>query len=31
MASFRDPQLIPTIKDIFKKAKYPERLTFGIV
>jgi len=25
-----DPELIPTIKDCISKAKYPERLTFGI-
>jgi len=31
IASFRDPQLIPTVEDILAKAKYPERLTFGIV
>lgn len=28
--SYRDPELIPTIKDCLEKAKYPERLTFGI-
>jgi hypothetical protein len=30
IASYRDPELIPTIKDCISKAKYPERLTFGI-
>ena len=30
IASYRDPELIPTIKDCIAKAKYPERLTFGI-
>jgi hypothetical protein len=30
IASYRDPELLPTIKDCLKKAKYPERLTFGI-
>ncbi|NDB82887.1 MAG: hypothetical protein EB127_09130 [Alphaproteobacteria bacterium] len=30
IASYRDPELIPTIKDCLAKAKYPERLTFGI-
>ena len=30
IASYRDEQLIPTIKDCLEKAKYPERLTFGI-
>ncbi len=30
IASYRDPQLIPTIEDMLKKAKYPERLIFGI-
>ena len=30
IASYRDPELIPTIKDCIDKAKYPERLTFGI-
>ena len=28
--SYRDPELIPTIEDCLEKAKYPERLTFGI-
>jgi hypothetical protein len=31
IASYRDPELIPTIKDCLLKAKYPERLRFGIV
>ena len=30
IASYRDPELIPTIKDCIAKAKYPKRLTFGI-
>jgi len=30
IASYRDPELLPTIKDCIAKAKYPERLTFGI-
>lgn len=30
IASYRDPELIPTIKDCIAKAKNPERLTFGI-
>lgn len=30
IASYRDPELIPTIKDCIKKAKYPENLVFSI-
>lgn len=30
IASYRDPQLIPTIKDLLSNAKYPENLRFGI-
>jgi hypothetical protein len=30
IASYRDPQLVLTIDDMINKAKYPERLTFGI-
>lgn len=30
IASYRDPELIPTIKDCILKAKYPQNLTFGI-
>lgn len=30
IASYRDPELIPTIKDVLAKAKYPNRLRFGI-
>jgi hypothetical protein len=30
IASYRDPQLVPTIQDMISKAKYPENLTFGI-
>ena len=31
IASYRDPEMIPTVEDMIAKAKYPERLTFGIV
>lgn len=30
IASYRDPQLIPTIIDAINKSKYPENLVFGI-
>ena len=30
IASYRDPQLINTIRDCLDKAKYPERIRFGI-
>lgn len=30
IASYRDAQLIPTIEDLLKKAKYPEQLRIGI-
>jgi hypothetical protein len=30
IASYRDPELLPTIRDCIAKAKHPERLTFGI-
>lgn len=30
IASYRDPELIPTIKDCIEKAKYPGNLRFGI-
>lgn len=30
IASYRDPQLLPTIKDCLEKAKHPENLRFGI-
>ncbi len=30
IASYRDPQLLPTLKDCIKNAKYPENLRFGI-
>jgi len=30
IASYRDPELLPTIRDCIAKAKYPENLTFGI-
>jgi len=30
IASYRDPELLSTIKDCIEKAKYPDLLTFGI-
>jgi hypothetical protein len=30
IASYRDPELLPTIKDCINNAKYPENLVFGI-
>jgi len=30
IASYRDPELLPTVNDMIEKAKYPDRLTFGI-
>jgi hypothetical protein len=30
IASYRDPELIPTIQDMINKAKNPQNLTFGI-
>ena len=30
LPAYREPELIPTIKDALKQAKYPERLHFGI-
>jgi len=30
IAAYRDPELLPTIKDCLAKAKYPDDLTFGI-
>jgi hypothetical protein len=30
IASYRDPQLVPTIKDCLAQATYPENLVFGI-
>ena len=30
IASYRDPELLPTIEDMLKKAKNPENLIFGI-
>jgi len=30
IAAYRDPELLPTIRDCILKAKYPENLTFGI-
>lgn len=30
IASYRDPELVPTVLDCLARAKYPEKLTFGI-
>lgn len=30
IASYRDPELKPTVKDLFAKARHPERVTVGI-
>ncbi len=30
IASYRDPQLVPTIKSAIETAKHPENLVFGI-
>lgn len=30
IASYRDPELLPTIRDCINKAKYPDKLSFGI-
>jgi hypothetical protein len=30
IASYRDPELMPTIKSCLKNAKYPQNLVFGI-
>ncbi len=30
IASYRDPQLLPTLRDCLQKASHPERLRFGI-
>tara|TARA_R110000868_G_scaffold411118_2_gene701870 strand:- start:53 stop:1258 length:1206 start_codon:yes stop_codon:yes gene_type:complete len=30
IASYRDPELVPTIRDLIAKSKYPDNLTFGI-
>jgi hypothetical protein len=30
IAAYRDPQLVPTVTDCIAKARYPERLRFGI-
>jgi hypothetical protein len=30
IASFRDPELNPTIKNLLQNAKYPENIRFGI-
>lgn len=30
VAAYRDPELIPTLRDCIAKARFPERLTFGI-
>ena len=31
IASYRDPQLLPTLKDCIEKSKYPENLVFSIM
>lgn len=31
LAAYRDPELIPTVKDVLEKADRPEKLTLGIV
>lgn len=30
LPAYREPELLPTIKDVLKQAKYPKRLRFGI-
>ncbi len=30
IAAYRDPELLPTMRDALDKARYPERLTFGV-
>ena len=30
IAAYRDPELIPTVKNALSQAQYPERLIFGI-
>ena len=30
LPAYREPELIPTIKDALKQAKHPERIHFGI-
>ena len=30
IAAYRDPELLPTIRDCLQKAKYPKLLSFGI-
>lgn len=30
IASYRDPQLVPTVRDCLDKARHPERLRFGV-
>ncbi len=30
LPAYRDPELVPTIKDALKNAKYPKRIHFGI-
>jgi hypothetical protein len=30
LPAYREPELVPTIKDALKNAKYPERIVFGI-
>lgn len=31
ISSYRDPQLLPTIKDAILRAKYPDRIYFGVM
>jgi hypothetical protein len=30
IASYRDPELVPTVRDCLEKARYPDRLRFGV-
>ena len=30
IAAYRDPELLPTLRDMFSKAKYPDLLRIGI-
>lgn len=30
VASYRDPELVPTLRDLFQKAKYPQNLRIGL-
>jgi Glycosyltransferase (GlcNAc) len=31
LASYRDPECLPTLQDLYQRAKYPERIRVGIV